>query len=93
MVLRLPGLLTYSVENNFKPKVEYFVTEMNGDLNELKRFPQFFAFSLEGRIKRRHRLLVEHGVSSMPLRDMLIVSDGEFEVQLFDLQLRLVDGV
>lgn len=47
MVLRSPGLLTYSVANNLKPKVDYFLNEMNGDLAELKRFPQYFSFSLE----------------------------------------------
>lgn len=90
MVLRSPGLLTYSVENNFKPKVEYFVKEMKRDLKEIKRFPQYFSFSLEGKIKPRHRLLVEHGFS-MPLRDMLKVSDGEFNVRLLEMRLQLID--
>ncbi|KAK6133660.1 hypothetical protein DH2020_032570 [Rehmannia glutinosa] len=61
MVLRSPGLLTFSVENNYRPKMEYFLKEMNGDLEEIKRFPQYFSFSLERKIKPRHRLLVEHG--------------------------------
>lgn len=90
MVLRSPGLLTYSIENNFKPKVEFFVKEMKRDLREIKRFPQYFSFSLEGKIKPRHRLLVEHGFS-MPLRDMLKVSDGEFNVRLLEMRLQLID--
>ncbi|KAJ7943453.1 Transcription termination factor like [Quillaja saponaria] len=72
MVLRSPGLLTFSIRNNFMPKVEYFVKEMRGDIFQLKRFPQYFSFSLEGRIKPRHRLLVEHGFS-LPLSEMLKV--------------------
>lgn len=92
MVLRSPGLLTYSIENNLKPKAEYFFKEMNGDLVGLKRFPQFFSFSLEGKIKRRHRLLVEHGLS-LPLWEMLIVSDGEFNVRLLDMKLQFSDYV
>ncbi|GFY88462.1 mitochondrial transcription termination factor family protein [Actinidia rufa] len=32
MVLRSPGLLTFSIENNYWPKVECFVKEMDGDL-------------------------------------------------------------
>ncbi|XP_059648828.1 transcription termination factor MTEF1, chloroplastic isoform X2 [Cornus florida] len=91
MVLRSPGLLTFSIMNNFQPKVEYFLKEMNGDLVELKRFPQYFSFSLEGKIKPRHRLLVEHGLS-LPLSEMLKVSDGEFNVQLIEMRLRLLDG-
>ncbi|CAL5428821.1 unnamed protein product [Camellia sinensis] len=90
MVLRSPGLLTFSISNNFGPKVEYFLKEMNGDLAQLKRFPQYFSFSLEGKIKPRHQLLVENGLS-LSLSQMLKVSDGEFNAWLIEMQLRLVD--
>ncbi|KAL3636232.1 hypothetical protein CASFOL_020779 [Castilleja foliolosa] len=90
MVLRSPGLLTFSVENNYRPKMEYFSNEMKGDLEEIKRFPQYFSFSLERKIKRRHRLLVEHGFS-MPLSEMLKVSDGEFNVRLIEKRLGMAD--
>ncbi|KAJ6899870.1 hypothetical protein NC652_026121 [Populus alba x Populus x berolinensis] len=66
MVVRAPGILTLSVERNMKPKFEYFVREMKGDPGELKKFPQFFSFSLERKIKPRHRMLVEYGLN-MPL--------------------------
>ncbi|KAF5939095.1 hypothetical protein HYC85_023354 [Camellia sinensis] len=79
-VLRSPGLLTFSISNNFGPKVEYFLKEMNGDLAELKRFRQYFSFSLEGKIKPRHQLLVENGLS-LSLPQMLKVSDGEFNAR------------
>ncbi|KAL0327162.1 UNVERIFIED_CONTAM: Transcription termination factor MTEF1, chloroplastic [Sesamum angustifolium] len=88
MVLRSPGLLTFSVENNYKPKAEYFLKEMNGDLEEIKRFPQYFSFSLDRKIKPRHRLLMEHGVF-MSLSAMLKVSDGEFNVRLLEKRLRM----
>ncbi|KAF5755769.1 putative transcription regulator mTERF family [Helianthus annuus] len=90
MVLRSPGLLTFSIENNFKPKVDYFLNEMKGDLGDLKRFPQYFSYSLEGKIMRRHRLLVDHGLS-VPLWEMLMVSDGEFTARLIEARLRLGD--
>ncbi|XP_075480537.1 transcription termination factor MTEF1, chloroplastic [Primulina tabacum] len=90
MVLRSPGLLTFSIENNYKPKVDYFLNEMNGDLEELKRFPQYFSFSLERKIKPRHHLLVEYGFS-ISLSDMLKVSDGEFSSQLIEGRLRMLD--
>lgn len=89
MVLRSPALLTYSVLNNLKPKADYFLNEMYGDLAELKRFPQYFSFSLEGKIKRRHQLLVEHGFS-MPLHTMLKVSDGEFNAQMIEMIMRVL---
>ncbi|KAG6398862.1 hypothetical protein SASPL_140333 [Salvia splendens] len=88
MVLRSPGLLTFSVEKNYAPKLEYFLKEMNGDLGEIKRFPQYFSFSLEMKIIPRHRLLIEHGVS-MSLPEMLKVSDGEFNVQLIEKRLQM----
>ncbi|EXC19994.1 hypothetical protein L484_015669 [Morus notabilis] len=90
MVLRSPGLLTLSVENNLVPKVDYFLTEMKGEVAELKRFPQYFSFSLERKIKPRHRLLVEHGLS-VPLSRMLKISDGEFNARLLETRLRMVE--
>ncbi|OWM75931.1 transcription termination factor MTEF1, chloroplastic [Punica granatum] len=91
MVIRSPGLLTFSIENNYKPKVDYFLGEMKGDLAELKRFPQFFSFSLEGKIKPRHRQLVRHGFR-LSLPEMLRVSDGEFNERLIEMQLKMVDN-
>lgn len=77
MVLRCPGLFTFSIENNFKPKFEYFVEEMEGNLAELKEFPQYFAFSLEKRIKPRHMEAVKTRVKA-PLALMLKSTDEEF---------------
>ncbi|XP_048433485.1 transcription termination factor MTEF1, chloroplastic-like [Pyrus x bretschneideri] len=91
MVIRSPGLLTFSINNNYKPKVDFFLEEMKRDVAELKRFPQYFSFSLEGKIKPRHRLLVEHGFS-LPLREMLKVSDGEFNARLIEMRLGSAEG-
>ncbi|GFS40415.1 mitochondrial transcription termination factor family protein [Actinidia rufa] len=90
MVLRSPGLLTFSIANNYRPKMEYFLKEMDGDLVELKRFPQYFSFSLEGKIKPRHRMLVEKGFR-LSLPEMLKVSDGEFHAQLIEMRMRVLD--
>ncbi|KAK6932162.1 Transcription termination factor, mitochondrial/chloroplastic [Dillenia turbinata] len=78
MVLRCPGLFTFSIENNFKPKFEYFTVEMEGKLEDLKEFPQYFAFSLEKRIKPRHLEVVQRGVKSS-LSLMLKSTDEEFK--------------
>ncbi|MED6160793.1 hypothetical protein PIB30_054627 [Stylosanthes scabra] len=91
MIVRSPALLTYSVEKNLKPKVEYFLNEMNGNISELKRFPQYFSFSLEGRIKPRHKVLVENGVK-LPLYLMLKGDDGGFYETLINTRLRKLDG-
>ncbi|KAL9424185.1 hypothetical protein AB3S75_036130 [Citrus x aurantiifolia] len=90
MVIRSPGLLTFSVENNLVPKVDFFILEMKGDLDELKKFPQYFSFSLERKIKPRYRILVDHGFK-LPLAQMLRVSDGEFNARLIEMRLKLAE--
>ncbi|XP_028798576.1 transcription termination factor MTEF1, chloroplastic-like [Neltuma alba] len=77
MVLRCPALLTFSIDNNFQPKFEYFAEVMGRKLEELKEFPQYFAFSLENRIKPRHMEVVQSGIN-MPLSLMLKSTDDEF---------------
>ncbi|KZV38823.1 hypothetical protein F511_21825 [Dorcoceras hygrometricum] len=77
MVLRCPSLFTFSVEGNFKPKFDYFTKEMKGTLEELRTFPQYFAFSLENRIKPRHAEIVQRG-AEVPLSLMLKATDEEF---------------
>jgi mTERF domain-containing protein len=61
MAVRAPGILTLSMDRNLGPKLDYSVREIKGDLEEFKKFPQFFSFSLERKIKPRHRMLVEYG--------------------------------
>ncbi|XP_051125806.1 transcription termination factor MTEF1, chloroplastic-like [Andrographis paniculata] len=77
MVLRCPALFTFSVDNNFKPKFEYFVEEMKGTLEELQQFPQYFTFSLEKRIMPRHMEAAQRGVK-VPLPLLLKSTDDEF---------------
>lgn len=77
MVLRCPGLFTFSIEKNYKPKLDYFSGEMKGKLEDLKEFPQYFAFSLEKRIKPRHLEAVQNGVKvALPL--LLKSTDEQF---------------
>ncbi|KAK2415406.1 transcription termination factor MTEF1, chloroplastic [Trifolium repens] len=74
---RLPAILGYDVENNLWPKFVYLVKEMERDLEELKKFPQYFGFSLEKRIVPRHLHLKERGVR-IPLNRMLMWGDDKF---------------
>ncbi|XP_049931993.1 transcription termination factor MTEF1, chloroplastic [Nymphaea colorata] len=92
MVLRSPGLLTFSIEKNFKPKFEFFVNEMGRDVAELKDFPHYFSFSLEGRIRPRHKRLMGLGFK-VSLSEMLTVSDGGFNDMLVELKLKSVEGL
>ncbi|KAJ6823995.1 uncharacterized protein M6B38_130055 [Iris pallida] len=90
MVLRSPALLTFSIENNFKPKVEFLVGGMGRGVREVEAFPHYFSFSLERRIRPRHRLLVEGGAEGMSLAEMLKPSDGEFREKLLGIKLSIV---
>jgi mTERF domain-containing protein len=90
MAVRAPGILTLRMDRNLGPKLDYFVREIKGDLEEFKKFPQFFSFSLERKIKPRHRMLVEYGLK-MPLSRMLKVNEGEFNARLFEMLLRMVE--
>ncbi|GLJ12833.1 hypothetical protein SUGI_0198700 [Cryptomeria japonica] len=77
MVVRTPGIFTFSIANNLKPKFDYLVNEMGGGLQDLLEFPQYFTFSLEKRIKPRHRLLVKHKLW-LPLPAMLKKTEPDF---------------
>lgn len=84
MFLKFPPLFNYSVDGNFRPKLDYLVNDMGGNVDDLKAFPQYFAFSLERRIKPRHRFLVENDID-LPLSVMLRTKDEEFYHRLKDL--------
>ncbi|KAK8443999.1 hypothetical protein SEVIR_9G064400v4 [Setaria viridis] len=87
MVLRCPALFTFSIERNYKPKFEYLVDAMGGGVEDVKAFPQYFAFSLEKRIMPRHRAAEEAGVA-LPLPDMLKATDEEF-AEMIEKEKRL----
>ena len=77
MVRRCPALFTFSVERNFKPKLDYLIGEMRRKVEEVREFPQYFAFSLDKRIKPRHEEVVKRGMEvALPL--MLKSTDEEF---------------
>ncbi|XP_063935815.1 protein SEEDLING LETHAL 1, chloroplastic isoform X1 [Daucus carota subsp. sativus] len=81
MFRRFPSLFCYSIKENLEPKFNYFVIEMGRNLKELKEFPHYFSFSLENRIKPRHKKCVEKRVClSLPV--MLKSSEERFRDRL-----------
>ncbi|KAF5745689.1 hypothetical protein HS088_TW07G01281 [Tripterygium wilfordii] len=74
---RLPAIFGYSIENNLRPKFHYLVEEMERSVEELKEFPQYFAFSLDKRIAPRHMHLRQRNVK-VQLHKMLLLSDTSF---------------
>ncbi|KAL6994789.1 Transcription termination factor mterf5, chloroplastic [Sarracenia purpurea var. burkii] len=77
MVSRYGSLYTFSLSGNLVPKWEFFQT-MGYPKSELVKFPQYFGYSLEKRIKPRHAILRESGVRLL-LNQVLSLSDGEFD--------------
>ncbi|KAM7479293.1 hypothetical protein LguiA_027506 [Lonicera macranthoides] len=77
---RLPAIFGYSIENNLRPKFEYLVRDMKRKgVEEVKGFPQYFAFSLERRIRPRHLHLKQRKVDKeIPLKRMLMWGDERF---------------
>ena len=82
-VLRyLPAILSYVIETNLSPKLQFLTKRMGRDpAVEPSEFLHYVTFSLEGRIRLRHDALRERGIE-MSLRDMLTCNDDEFRERL-----------
>ncbi|XP_051113452.1 transcription termination factor MTERF5, chloroplastic [Andrographis paniculata] len=76
MVSRYGALYTFSLPENLKPKWEFFLT-MVYPKSELVKFPQYFGYSLEDRIKPRYEIVRKYGVE-MLLNQMLSLSEDDF---------------
>ncbi|XP_076908085.1 transcription termination factor MTERF5, chloroplastic-like isoform X1 [Bidens hawaiensis] len=77
MASRYGAIYTFSVEDNLLPKWEYFIS-MEYPKTELVKFPQYFGYSLEDRIKPRHEFVKESGVQLL-LNQVLSLSDEDFQ--------------
>ncbi|XP_058090873.1 transcription termination factor MTERF5, chloroplastic isoform X2 [Magnolia sinica] len=90
MVSRYGALYTFSLMENVIPKWEYFLT-MDYPKSELVKFPQYFGYSLEERIKPRYARVKECRVRLL-LNQVLSVSDSEFEKVLKRKVMKLFDA-
>ncbi|ESQ56141.1 hypothetical protein EUTSA_v10025001mg [Eutrema salsugineum] len=77
MISRYGALYTFSLKENLTPKWDYFQT-MDYPKSELVKFPQFFGYSLQERIKPRYELVKRSGVRLL-LNQVLSLSGVEFE--------------
>ncbi|OVA15405.1 Mitochodrial transcription termination factor-related [Macleaya cordata] len=77
MVSRYGALYTFSLAENLIPKWDFFLT-MDYPRSELVKFPQYFGYSLEERIKPRYAQVRESGVK-LVLNQILSISDADFE--------------
>ena len=80
MVSKYGALYTFSLTGNLAPKWEFFLT-MGYPREELLKFPHYFGYSLEERIKPRYKRMVDCGVR-LVLNQVLSVSDVDFETIL-----------
>ncbi|KAK4779062.1 hypothetical protein SAY86_006590 [Trapa natans] len=77
MISRYGSLYTFSLTGNLIPKWEFFLT-MDYPKSELVKFPQYFGYSFEGRIKPRYKLMKESQISLL-LSQLLSLSGQDFE--------------
>lgn len=80
MISRYGALYTFSLASNLIPKWEFFLT-MDYPKSELVKFPQYFGYSLEDRIKPRYAIVKEKGVKLL-LNQVLSLSGPEFDKAL-----------
>lgn len=76
MISRYGALYTFSLAENVVPKWDFFLT-MEYSKSELIKFPQYFGYSLEGRIKPRYAIMKESKVLLL-LNQLLTLSDSDF---------------
>lgn len=80
MISRYGPLYTFSLTENLMPKWDFFMT-MDYPKSELVKFPQFFGYNLEKRIKPRYARVKTSGVSLL-LNQVLSLSSSNFEMTL-----------
>lgn len=80
MTSKYGALYTFSLTENLIPKWEFFLT-MDYSKSELLKFPQYFGYSLEERIKPRYALMKERGVTLL-LNQLLSLSGTKFDKAL-----------
>ncbi|XP_061363371.1 transcription termination factor MTERF5, chloroplastic-like [Gastrolobium bilobum] len=80
MISRYGALYSFSLTENLILKWDFFLT-MDYPKSELVKFPQFFGYNLEKRIKPRYAVMKESGVMLL-LNQVLSLSSSDFEKAL-----------
>ncbi|CAA2954012.1 transcription termination factor MTERF5, chloroplastic [Olea europaea subsp. europaea] len=89
MISRYGALYTFSLPDNLISKWEFFLT-MVYPRSELVKFPQYFGYSLEDRIKPRYEIMRKCGVKLL-LNQMLSVSEEDFHKLLKKKTEKMLD--
>ncbi|KAL4192928.1 hypothetical protein AMTRI_Chr06g196750 [Amborella trichopoda] len=91
MISRYGALYTFSLADNLIPKWEFFQS-IDYPRSELVKFPQYFGYSLEERIKPRFERVRDLGVEVL-LNQVLSTSDAELEKVLEKKAKKMTEGV
>lgn len=83
MVRRFSPLLGYSINEVFRPKLEFLTNTMAKSLRDVVDYPRYFSYSLEKKIKPRFWVLKARNVECS-LKDMLGKNDEEFAAEFMD---------
>ncbi|CAI5998306.1 unnamed protein product [Closterium sp. NIES-64] len=77
VLARCPAIFNYSIQSNLAPKLQFLTGTMRRSVKEILSFPQFFSFSLDGRIQPRFRMAAERGLS-LSLGALLALPEDAF---------------
>mmetsp|Transcript_425 Transcript_425/g.454 ORF Transcript_425/g.454 Transcript_425/m.454 type:complete len:545 (-) Transcript_425:193-1827(-) len=93
VIVGMPTILLCSIENNLKPKAEYFLKEFSEDKFELRQailtLPTLMGYSLEKRIKPRMKEIVESGIEPIKITVGITMKEENFKIWLENQKLRL----
>jgi len=90
MISRYGALYTFSLTENLIPKWDFFLTT-GYPKSELVKFPQYFGYSLEKRIKPRFSIMEKSGVRLL-LNQVLSLSSSNFDKALKKKMKKMQDG-
>jgi len=62
VVTRLPQILSYSIEDNLQPNVEYLTNQCYVTIRDIEQNPNLVSYSLDKRVKPRHTFLQTKGI-------------------------------
>ena len=80
MISRYGALYTFSLTENLIPKWDFFLTT-GYPKSELVKFPQYFGYNLEERVKPRFTIMKKYGVKLL-LNQVLSLSSSNFDEAL-----------
>ncbi|KAF6141754.1 hypothetical protein GIB67_027932 [Kingdonia uniflora] len=89
MVRKFSPLLGYSIDEVLKPKLEFLVRTMEKPVSDVVKYPRYFSYSLEKKIKPRYWVLKGRN-TECSLEEMLGKNDEDFATDYMGIGRMLV---